>query len=159
MARRPRDVLGVRDGNVILGWYMLVETQSVFMRPCRVALYIGTLLSPMFAAGDHIGQRALSSSWSVCGVRPGAMAFSASSRLRSSRHHAGRRPGAALGYRHRAALVGEIMPLNQLIGAMGTSTTRIGAHRGRTLRRRPGGDARQGPPTSSCPCSTSSASS
>ena len=45
---------------IILGWYVLVETQSVFMLTVFASLlYLGTLLSPMFGvAGDRIGQRA-----------------------------------------------------------------------------------------------------
>ena len=44
---------------LILGWYVLVETKSVFMLTVFASLqYIGTLLSPMFGvAGDRIGQR------------------------------------------------------------------------------------------------------
>ena len=46
---------------LILGWYVLVETKSVFMLTVFASLqYIGTLLSPMFGvAGDRIGQRAV----------------------------------------------------------------------------------------------------
>jgi hypothetical protein len=46
---------------LILGWYVLVTTGSVFMLTLFAALlYIGTLLAPMFGvAGDRVGQRKL----------------------------------------------------------------------------------------------------
>lgn len=46
---------------LILGWYVLVETQSVLMLTIYAAMqHLGTLLSPMFGvAGDRIGQRNL----------------------------------------------------------------------------------------------------
>ena len=45
--------------NLILGWYVLVETGSVFMLTVFASLlYVGTLLAPMFGVmGDRIGQR------------------------------------------------------------------------------------------------------
>src|SRR5512139_1211723 len=52
--------------NVLLGWYIVVETQSVLM----VTLYgtmqfLGTLIAPFFGlAGDRMGQRAV-----ICGIR------------------------------------------------------------------------------------------
>src|SRR6187402_296645 len=44
---------------LILGWYVLVETKSVFMLTVFASLqYIGTLVSPMFGVmGDRIGNR------------------------------------------------------------------------------------------------------
>jgi MFS family permease len=49
---------------LILGWYVLVETQSVLMLTIYASMqYLGTLLSPLFGvAGDRIGQRKLLSS-------------------------------------------------------------------------------------------------
>ena len=46
---------------LILGWYVLVETQSVLMLTLFASLqYIGTLLAPMFGVwGDRIGHRTL----------------------------------------------------------------------------------------------------
>mgnify|MGYP001586954679 CR=1 FL=1 len=43
---------------LILGWYVLVETQSVFMLTVFASLlYVGTLLAPMFGVmGDRVGQ-------------------------------------------------------------------------------------------------------
>ena len=51
---------------LILGWYVLVETQSVFMLTVFASLqYLGTLLAPMFGVvGDRIGHRNL-----LCGMR------------------------------------------------------------------------------------------
>lgn len=51
---------------LILGWYVLVETGSVFLLTLFSAiLYIGTLVAPMFGVvGDRIGQRNL-----LCGMR------------------------------------------------------------------------------------------
>ena len=115
---------------IILGWYVLVETQSVFMLTVFASLlYLGTLLSPMFGvAGDHIGQRALliimRSIYAACALV-----------LMTSTFLGALTPGLVLGTTlvvglvrpsdigMRAALVGEIMPLNQLIGAMGIQRT------------------------------------
>ena len=49
---------------LILGWYVLVETQSVLMLTIYASMqHLGTLLSPLFGvAGDRIGQRKLLSS-------------------------------------------------------------------------------------------------
>jgi MFS family permease len=51
---------------LILGWYVLVETQSVLMLTVFASLlYIGTLLAPMFGVmGDRIGHRNL-----LCAMR------------------------------------------------------------------------------------------
>ena len=52
--------------NLILGWYILVETESVFLLTLYGSLqYLGTLLAPFFgAAGDMFGRRAM-----LCTVR------------------------------------------------------------------------------------------
>ncbi len=46
---------------LILGWYVLVETQSVLMLSIYASMqYLGTLLAPMFGVvGDRVGQRNL----------------------------------------------------------------------------------------------------
>src|SRR5688572_14843689 len=51
---------------IILGWYILVETQSVFMLTLFASLqYTGTLIAPLFGvAGDRLGHRRL-----VAGMR------------------------------------------------------------------------------------------
>ena len=59
--------------NIILAWYVLVETRSVFMLTVYASLaYIGTLLAPMFGVmGDRLGQRnlllAMRSTYAVLG--------------------------------------------------------------------------------------------
>jgi MFS family permease len=115
---------------IILGWYVLVETRSVFMLTLFASLlYLGTLLSPMFGvAGDHIGQRALliimRSVYAAC-----ALVLMASTFLGvltpilvlGTTLVVGLVRPSDIGI--RAALVGEIVPLNQLIGAMGIQRT------------------------------------
>lgn len=115
---------------IILGWYVLVETQSVFMLTVFASLlYVGTLLSPMFGvAGDRIGQRALlcimRSVYAACAIVLTACTFLGVLT-----------PWLVLGVTAivglvrpsdigmRSALVGEIMPPEQLIGAMGIQRT------------------------------------
>lgn len=61
---------------LILGWYVLVETDSVFMLTLFGSLqYLGTLLAPFFGvAGDRIGRRTmLCASRAVYGVSAGAL--------------------------------------------------------------------------------------
>lgn len=52
---------------IILGWYVLVETQSVFLLTVYVSLHhLGTLLGPFFGvAGDRLGQRNMLSAMRV----------------------------------------------------------------------------------------------
>ena len=115
---------------IILGWYVLVETQSVFMLTVFASLlYVGTLLSPMFGvAGDHIGQRAL-----LCIMRS---VYAACALVLMISTFAGLlTPTLVLGVTlvvglvrpsdigMRSALVGEIMPRNHLMGAMGIQRT------------------------------------
>lgn len=51
---------------IVLGWYVLVETKSVYLLTAFAAIqYIGTLLSPMFGVmGHRIGNKRL-----LCGMR------------------------------------------------------------------------------------------
>ena len=115
---------------IILGWYVLVETRSVFMLTLFASLlYLGTLLSPMFGvAGDHIGQRAL-----LCLMRS---VYAACAMVLMASTFAGLlTPTLVLGVTlvvglvrpsdigMRLALVGEIMPRNELIAAMGIQRT------------------------------------
>lgn len=115
---------------IILGWYVLVETKSVFMLTVFASLlYVGTLLSPMFGVvGDRIGQRALlcamRSVYATCAVTLTACAFLGVLR-----------PGIVLAVTAvvglvrpsdigmRTALVGEIMPPDRLVSAMGIQRT------------------------------------
>src|SRR5256885_16297794 len=60
----PADLLtswGIEMENLVLGWYILVETDSVLALTLFWALqYLGTLLAPMFGmVGDRIGHRTL----------------------------------------------------------------------------------------------------
>src|ERR1043165_4811753 len=58
--------LGIEMENLVLGWYILVETGSVVALTLFWALlYLGTLLAPVFGMlGDRIGHRAV-----ICGMR------------------------------------------------------------------------------------------
>jgi hypothetical protein len=65
----PADLLtswGIEMENLVLGWYILVETGSVLALTLFWALqYLGTLLAPVFGmAGDRIGHRAV-----LCAMR------------------------------------------------------------------------------------------
>src|SRR5947209_19709249 len=58
----PADLLtswGVEMENLVLGWYILVETGSVLALTLFWALlYLGTLLAPLLGmAGDRVGHR------------------------------------------------------------------------------------------------------
>src|SRR3984957_20179149 len=58
----PADLLtswGIEMENLVLGWYILVETGSVLALTLFWALqYLGTLLAPVFGlAGDRLGHR------------------------------------------------------------------------------------------------------
>src|SRR3979490_3527070 len=65
----PADLLtswGSEMENLVLGWYILVETGSVLALTLFWALqYLGTLLAPVFGmAGDRIGHRTV-----LCAMR------------------------------------------------------------------------------------------
>ena len=65
----PADLLtswGIEMENLVLGWYILVETGSVLALTLFWALqYLGTLLAPVFGmAGDRIGHRTI-----LCAMR------------------------------------------------------------------------------------------
>lgn len=115
---------------LILGWYVLVETRSVFMLTIFASLlYLGTLLAPMFGVmGDRLGHRTV-----LCAMRslyatlatvlmtlaftdlltPGYVLFSATlfGLVRPS----------DIGV--RTAVVGDIMPTAQLMAAMSIQRT------------------------------------
>src|SRR6187551_4108722 len=57
---------GIEMENLVLGWYILVETGSVLALTLFWALlYLGTLLAPLFGmAGDRIGYRTV-----LCAMR------------------------------------------------------------------------------------------
>jgi MFS family permease len=116
--------------NLILGWYVLVETHSVLMLTVFASLqYIGTLVAPLFGvAGDRIGHRGLLSA--MRGVY-GACAFT----LMILAYAGLLSPGWVMGVAAivglvrpsdigmRAALVGETMPAERMLGAMGIQRT------------------------------------
>lgn len=115
---------------LILGWYVLVETQSVFMLTVFASLqYVGTLLAPMFGVvGDRFGQRNL-----LCGMR-GLYATLAAT-LMSLAFLGLVTPEIVLvitavfglvrpsDIGMRAALVAETMPQDRLVGAMSIQRT------------------------------------
>lgn len=115
---------------LILSWYVLVETGSVLLLTLFAALqFVGTLIAPMFGvAGDRIGHRNL-----LCLMRAAYTLLSAilvgvilMGRLSplavfiiAALAGAVRPSDIAV----RSALVAEIVPPSQLIGAMGISRT------------------------------------
>ena len=115
---------------LILGWYVLVETQSVLMLTIYASMqHVGTLLSPMFGvAGDRIGQRNLLSTMrGFYALLAGTILALTISGLLS--------PYAVLGIAAlmgmvrpsdigmRTALVGETVARDQLMGAMSVQRT------------------------------------
>src|SRR5579859_6091900 len=65
----PADMLtswGIEMENLVLGWYILVETGSVLLLTLLWALqYLGTLLAPIIGmAGDRVGHRTV-----LCAMR------------------------------------------------------------------------------------------
>lgn len=115
---------------LILGWYVLVETGSVLLLTLFAALqFLGTLIAPMFGvAGDRIGHRNL-----LCLMRATYTVLSATlvavilagwlSPLAifiiAALAGAVRPSDIAV----RSSLVAEIVPPNQLVGAMSISRT------------------------------------
>ena len=115
---------------LILGWYVLVETRSVFMLTVFASLlYVGTLFAPMFGvAGDRIGHRNLLSAmrgvYAACAAT--LMVFAFTGMLTPAlvlviAAIIGMVRPSDIGM--RAALVGETMPAARLIGAMGIQRT------------------------------------
>ena len=115
---------------LILGWYVLVETQSVFLLTLFASMqYIGTLIAPMFGVmGDRLGHRnvlcgmrtfyaALASTLCVlvfAGVLIPAYAIVSAGLLGLVRP-------SDIGM--RAALVADTMPAAQMVGAMSIQRT------------------------------------
>ena len=115
---------------VILGWYMLVETDSVLMLTVFGALlFVGTVVSPIFGvAGDRIGHRNV-----LCAMRAVYVALAATLTVIAFAGHLSPisvliitglmgivRP-SDLGV--RVALVADTMPADRLTAAMGISRT------------------------------------
>jgi predicted MFS family arabinose efflux permease len=115
---------------LILGWYVLVETRSVFMLTVFASLlYVGTLLAPMFGViGDRIGHRNLLSAmrgiYATCATTLMIFAYTG---VLTPVHVLviaaimGMVRPSDIGM--RAALVGETMPADRLVGAMGIQRT------------------------------------
>lgn len=115
---------------IILGWYVLVETQSVFMLTVFASLlYVGTLLSPMFGVvGDRIGQRTLlcimRSVYAICAIVLMTCTFLGIVTpwlVLCVTAVVGLVRPSDIGM--RSALVGEIMPPDRLVSAMGIQRT------------------------------------
>ncbi|MGE0260664.1 MAG: MFS transporter, partial [Alphaproteobacteria bacterium] len=72
---------GIEMENLVLGWYILVETGSVLALTLFWALlYLGTLLAPLFGmAGDRVGHRtvlcAMRGAYAVLGAAVTVLAF------------------------------------------------------------------------------------
>ena len=121
---------------LILGWYVLVETQSVFMLTVFASLlYIGTLLAPISGViGDRIGNRnllgAMRALYTVLATILMTLAF-----LDSVTPTAVLAVATVLGLVRpsdigvRAALVGETMPSERLMGAMSIQRTTLDSAR------------------------------
>lgn len=115
---------------LILGWYVLVETGSVLLLTVFASLqHIGTLIAPMFGVmGDRIGHRNL-----LCGMR--VLYATLATTLMVLAFMDAVTPMLVLGIAAlmgivrpsdigmRAALVGETMPPDRLMGAMGIQRT------------------------------------
>ncbi|MGH8700580.1 MAG: MFS transporter [Burkholderiales bacterium] len=121
---------------LILGWYVMAETRSVLMLAVFASLlYIGTLLAPMFGViGDRVGNRNL-----LCGMR-GLFAALATTLMTLAFLDAVT-PALVLAIATvlglvrpsdigvRAALVGETMPADRLMGAVSIQRTTLDSAR------------------------------
>ncbi len=116
--------------NLVLGWYILVETGSVLALTLYWALlYLGTLLAPMFGMlGDRIGQRtvlcAMRAAYASLGIAVATLAFAGVLRP----YHvfiiaalSGLIRPSDQGM--RSALVAATMPGDRLMATMGVSRT------------------------------------
>jgi len=121
---------GIEMENLVLGWYILVETGSVLVLTLFWALlYLGTLLAPVFGmVGDRIGHRAV-----IAGMRA---AYAVLAAIVTGLAFAGAlRPAYVLGIATisglirpsdqgmRNALVAATMPAETLMATMGVSRT------------------------------------
>lgn len=115
---------------LILGWYVLVETGSVLLLTVFASLlYIGTLLAPLFGvAGDRVGLRnVLCAMRAVYALLATLLMLLAFTDILTPAHVliiagvAGLVRPSDIGM--RAALVGESMPADRLMGAMGIQRT------------------------------------
>lgn len=129
----PADLLtnvGIEMEVLILGWYVLVETQSVLLLTVFGALrYLGTLIAPLFGmAGDRLGHRNV-----LCVMRGTYAVLATGMTILGFAGFLGPIPifiAATLAglvrpsdLAMRNALVAVIMPGGQLMGAMGVART------------------------------------
>jgi MFS family permease len=129
----PADLLtswGIEMENLVLGWYILVETGSVLALALFWALqYLGTLLAPFFGmAGDRIGHRtvlcAMRAAYALVASAVTALAFSGvldPGYVFAAAALSGLIRPSDQGMRN--ALVGETMPAGTLMATMGVSRT------------------------------------
>lgn len=121
---------------IILGWYILVETRSVFLLTVFASLqYIGTLIAPMFGVvGDRIGHRrvlaCMRGLYAVCAATLMTLAFTGwvtPYAVLAVATVIGLVRPSDIGM--RAALVAETMPPDRLVGAMGIQRTTVDSAR------------------------------
>lgn len=121
---------GIEMENLVLGWYILVETGSVLALTLYWALqYLGTLFAPLFGMiGDRIGQRAvlcaMRAVYATLGAVMTALAFSGALRpayVFVIAALAGLVRPSDMGMRN--ALVAATMPADRLMATMGVSRT------------------------------------
>jgi MFS family permease len=121
---------GIEMENLVLGWYILVETGSVLALTVYWALlYVGTLLAPLFGMlGDRIGQRtvlcAMRASYAVLGSAVTVLAFAGTLRplhVFVIAALSGLIRPSDQGMRN--ALVAATMPADRLMATMGVSRT------------------------------------
>ena len=121
---------GIEMENLVLGWYILVETGSVLALTLYWALqYLGTLFAPLFGMiGDRIGQRAvlcaMRAVYATLGAVMTALAFSGALRpayVFVIAALAGLVRPSDMGMRN--ALVAATMPADRLMATRGVSRT------------------------------------
>lgn len=121
---------GIEMENLVLGWYILVETGSVLLLSLFWALqYLGTLLAPVFGmAGDRIGHRAILCTMRIIyvGLAATMTVLATSGALRPLHVFLIATASGLLrpsDQTMRNALIAETIPLNGLMPAMGISRT------------------------------------
>jgi predicted MFS family arabinose efflux permease len=129
----PADLLtswGTEMENLILGWYILVETGSVLLLTVFGSLqYFGTLIAPMFGMlGDRVGHRLVLCSMRACYATLASLlmvlAFTGALRplyvfLIAATAGLIRSSDLAM----RNALVADTMPVDRFVSAMGAART------------------------------------
>jgi len=125
----PADLLtswGIEMENLVLGWYILVETGSVLALTLFWALqYLGTLLAPVFGmTDDRIGHRtvlcAMRAAYALVAAAVAALAWAG---LLEPAYVFAAAALSGLNQGMRNALIGETMPPATLMATMGVSRT------------------------------------